>query len=242
MDTNLLIQKAQEGDSLAENRLMRLIQQEHMPKRVRSYVGRNVLVKEDEIESEFLLHAWQAAMDAKLDVGNPLLYALWKGEKGVQTLFRRRISKGVQLWCFDCWEIHPASTKRKHTVCPKCESRNVETRMIATSENDMMPDEAWDWGEVATLRSPEEENDLAFEVATFGVHLEEMRSFLANWSEDSAGGRVLELFDILVIEEINRDSSRNYIAEIAERWGVTRTCVSLYLRKLRDRVLQFIEG
>lgn len=51
---------------------------------------------------------------------------------------------------------------------------------------------------------------------------------------------MLQLFDLLVIEQVNRDTSNNYLEEIANRWGVSTACVSVYLRKLRVKVLEHI--
>ncbi len=88
MDSTSLIAASQKGDVDAMNRLLRLIEKEHAPGRLRKYRNRNVLVQMDDINSEFLLGCWKAVATAKLDLGNPLHFICWKGELAVLHLFR----------------------------------------------------------------------------------------------------------------------------------------------------------
>lgn len=229
-----LLDQAQKGDELAMNRLLTLIQKEHMPKRIKHYYGRNVLVEQADIESEFLLGCYEAIKIAKMDVGNPLMFILWKGQLAVAHIFRRKVKEGVQVHCKECG-IRPMTYINRELICNKCGSNQVTSRMIVVDESQKSDDMKNGTARFDVLNDPFKEMDAIFALATEEMAIDEIRVKLR--------GRQRELFDILVVEQINRDTSDNYLAEIAARWGVSTACVSVYLRKLRFAVLNhFSDG
>lgn len=240
-DTIKLLERAQYGDDIAENRFIALIRDHHMIRRVRKYHDRNVLVENDDIDQEFMVGCFEAMHEAKLDVGNPLLYILWRGEKKVQSLFRKRLRKGVRYECRRCQDKRSVYSYNGRVECSSCGSRNVRTWMVMESAQENREDDTNEWSthwesrilQADTGRTIGEESNLAWERATFGKQIEEMRARLS--------GRKLELFDILILEDLNRRTSNNYLKEIAERWGVTTACVSIHLRGLREEVRAYIE-
>jgi hypothetical protein len=217
-----LVQRSQDGDELAITELIGIIRDFHMPRYVGRYYGRNVVVSDDEIESEFLLGVWKALPKAKLDVGNPLNFMCWRGQKAVQTLMRNNIRRETRYQCLECSNTGTMAYKLRVPVCGVCGTDDIYTWMIETahpvdSSGDSLVDSSL-YGVGVTAET-------AWQLAVYGIQIEEIRERL--------NGRVLELFDIIVLEGVNRDSSKNYLREVAERWGVSQMRVVHALRKLR---------
>lgn len=217
------------------NRLITVIRDSHMGKAIGRYKHRNCLVSEEEIESEFLLGCFKAVEKADLEIGNPLRFITWKGRMSVVDLLSKKIRKGVRGMCHDCGEETKITKKKSKVVCPSCAAPITHTWMVQESLDEFEADhDLQSWEQVVIEDTPQGEYDRNWMLATWGIQIEEMRARL--------GGRVLQLFDILILEGINRDSSQNYQKEIAERWGCTTAAVSVYLRKLRAAVLEYVEG
>lgn len=235
MSTNTLslIRDSKQGSETAKERLFSLIIKEHMPSRIQRKKGRNVLISDAEVESEFLVGCLKALRTVKMDVGNPLLYILWKGDMEVSNLFRERIESGVVARCLDCKTVRRVLIRRGRPLCRSCGSAHISTFMREQLESFSpgLPQEATGVDSVVWDRLEAEDAETVFYLATGAIQTEEIRSLL--------NGRVLQLFDILVIEGVNHESSRNYLKEIAERWGVTTAAVSVYLRKLRAAVERY---
>lgn len=236
-----LIKQAQRGNREATELLFRLIRDEHMPRRVRRHYARNVLVEPAEIDSEFLLGCWRALPRAKLDVGNPLMFMCYKGEMAVVDLFRSKIEKGVLASCGDCGQTKNTLMKAGRPTCRSCGSRNVTTTMQEVNETSLArPDGGADSGHVFDAAIAHSgpgvvvRAEAVWFLATRNIQVEEMRARL--------NGRVLQLFDLLVTEEINSATSKNYLKEIAGRWGVSVPCVAVYLRKLRALVEEYFDA
>lgn len=224
-----LVEKAQSGDEVALTSLINLVRTHHMPRYVGRYSGRNVLVGDEEIESEFLLGVFKALPKAKLDVGNPINFMCWKGSKAVQTLFRKRIRSEVKYRCLSCGHTDHLGWKEKVPACRECGSDDLWTWMVAHADQNRDQKA----NKLAYYSAEGVSAEDAWQLATFGIQIEEIRARLS--------GRALELFDIIILEGVTRDASRNYLQEIAERWGVTTTAVAIALRKLRRDVLAYIE-
>jgi hypothetical protein len=250
-DTLALISRSQQGDEAATEKLLTILRDEHMPRRIRRHLKRNVLVEEAEIQSEWLIGCWKAIRLAKLDVGNPLMFICWKGDLQVIHLFRKKIRDGVKVSCQVCGIVPMAFRKtgfaavaggkragtRSPIACSKCGSIDVDTFMTTVDESQQSDEidatgavHAWDRIDPDHVH---EHMDELFSDITYDIQVQEIRAKL--------NGRVLQLFDKLVIEQINRDTSKNYLEEIATEWGVSTACVSVYLRKLREKVLAYIE-
>ena len=226
--TTLLIRDAQKGDDNAREALFTLIYREHLRAFTHRYRSRNVLVDEADIESEFMLGALKALDSVVLDRGNPLLYILWKGNMAVAHLLRTRIQKGVKAFCRECKATRAIKTIRGKPTCRSCGSLDLDTYMVVDAAEGLAPDGR----SVNRLDSVAIDADTVWGTFTHAVQVAEIQSRL--------NGRVRELFDILVVEEVNRDSSQNYIREIADRWGVTTACVAVYLRKLRGAIEAYL--
>lgn len=255
IDTNALIIQCQQTEDteladIAINKLLRLIQTHHMPGRVRKFKGRNVLVQQTDVECEFMLGCWKAVKSAKLDIGNPLQFICWKGELAVLHLFRKNIREGVRVNCTTCGigsiafsggssvndKMAPAKRKKANICCGKCGATDVTTFMVVFDQSQVdednfesTPSATWDKIDPSEVK---ESIDTMFNAITYDIEVQEIRRTL--------NGRVLQLFDTLVVRGINRDTSTNYLEEIAQEWQVSTACVSVYLRKLRGKVLNHI--
>ena len=216
-----VIARAQDGDDLAITELINLIKVNHMQRHVWMYYGRNVLIDNDEIESEFLLGVWKALDKADLYIGNPLNYLCRKGQWAVQTLFRNRIRRETRYQCLECNSTGTMGWKYKVPVCTKCQSRDIETWMVLNA------DTVGDDISLINLYTGTS-SETAWQLAVYGIQIEELRERLS--------GRTRDLFDVIIIEGINRDSSRNYLQEIANQWGTSTTAVAAALRRLRREV------
>lgn len=252
VDTLSLIAASQAGDSLATERLLSIIKKEHMGNRTRKYINRNVLVMQDDIESHFLEGCWKAIEKAKLDLGNPLHFICWKGELAVLHLFRRNLRAGVRVNCSTCGttnmtyttkggtnatdKVKPGKRGKSQISCAKCGATDVNTFMVTVDQSQMREEiengtlQPWDKIDPERVH---DEMETMFNAITYDMHVEEIRAKL--------NGRVLQLFDMLIIRQINRDTSQNYLEEIANEWGVSTAAVSVYLRKLRYKVLEHLD-
>lgn len=220
-----LVARAQNGDDLATTELFNIIREYHLPRYVGRYFGKNVVVSNEEIESEFLLGVWKAMPKAKLDVGNPVNFMCWRGQKAVQSLMRSNIRRETRFECLECGQTGIMGYRARVPVCTMCGTPDVYTWMVEDAEP-----EGFDIWSVSTGVSAE----TAWQLAVYGIQIEEIRGLLS--------GRTLELFDILILEGINRDSSTNYLREISERWGTSKVRVVQCLRKLRRAIESYIEA
>lgn len=220
-----IVADAQAGDEVAITEVINNIRTYHMPRYVGRYYGRNVLIGDDEIESEFLLGVWLALPKAKLDIGNPVNFMCYKGQRAVQTLFRNRIRRETRYQCMECGQTGTMGWRAKVPACTKCNSLEVRTWMVTNA--DVVGDDV-SLVDLATGVSAE----TAWQLAVYGIQIEELKTRLS--------GRARDLFDIIVLEGINRDSSRNYLQEIADRWGTSTTAVAAALRRLRRDVSLYV--
>lgn len=230
-DRTDLIRSAQQGDDGAMEALVREIRTKHLRQQTWRYVGRNVLVSDAEIESEFLLGCFQAIGRAKLDLGNPLSYVLWKGQMAVVSLMRKRIKQEVKYRCLECGSDGTIALVNRRPVCPSCRSEDLYTWM---GEIDMTAALADDERELAFSDDAiADASEIAWQLATFGIQIEELRSRL--------DGDVLRLFDLVVMEGFDRESSKSYINEIASRMGCSSSWVRILLDRLRSSALAYLE-
>ncbi len=220
-----IVADAQDGDELAITEMFNIVREYHMNRLIQRYKGRNVLVSDAEIESEFLLGVWMALPKAKLDVGNPISYMCYKGQRRVQSLFRNRIRRETRYQCLECSHTGIMGWKARVPVCTECQSNDIHTWMV---ENADVVDDDVSLVDMSVGVSAE----TAWQLAVYGIQIEEMRARL--------NGRALELFDILVLEGINRDSSKNYLLEIATRWGTSTMRVNIALRIVRREIALYV--
>jgi hypothetical protein len=240
--TTLLIARAAAGDDHATNQLLRTIKQHHSNSILRRYRDRNVLVDDDDLESAFLVGCFEAIRVVDPHKGNPLLYILWRGRLSVVGEMKRAIRKGLVVDCPECGRRSRPDYRRRKLYC-RC---GVEAQAKMLEDQTSVPQEMSERGArrhhkkegIWTVADDERWSELGrgdlaaemvrlFESMTNQIAIEEMRLALAH------DERLLDLFDLMVLEDINGQGQGNYQAEIAERWGVSKPAVAYHVKRLR---------
>lgn len=242
------------GERHLANKIINTIKENYMGSRIASYFNSNVYVDNDEIESAFLVGCFKALNKVDVDIGNPLIYILWQGRMAVAQLFRKRIRGNVRIYCFNCETDYSIGYKKgKRMCCPSCEKEDIESWHVFESLDSLVPipisgtshsgaqtegrldysksDTRFSFNRRKSKCDVESESEKTFSIATHKIQVEEIRKRLS--------GRKLELFDILVLEGVNRGKGTNYLEEIAERWGVTASCVAVHLGRLRKDIEEY---
>lgn len=215
-----LIRRANGGDDLAVEDLIKLIRDEFMGKAVARYINKNRLVSDEDIKQEFLIGVALAIPQVKMDVGNPMIYLINSGIWRVRSYFRSNVLKHTKQTCLKCGHTCRPHYKKDDTdntknttqwQCPKCKSMDVD--IIQTTNAEVKDDNVM--GYTATLVE---------DMVSDQITIEEFRSTLK--------GRVLQLFD-LINSGMDRDGTNSYMKDIAQQWGVSTACVAQYLKRLR---------
>lgn len=208
-----LLTRAQHGDPEALNTLLVRVRDRNARWISRRYS--NSLFSPDELVSEFMIGVWRSVDKVRLDIGDPISFLVWKGQKAVARYVKASMRKAIFQVCISCGR-KSAITR---TACVYCGGVHFTTGTIEDTSVD-----------ITTFPSRID----AWQLAVEGIQVEEFRSIL--------NGRLLELFDLLVLEGIGPGGSQNYLKEIADTWDVTNTCVAIYLRRLRKKIKDFIES
>ena len=85
----------------------------------------NHIFNKDEIKEEFIWGTWSALFRAKLDVGNPLTFALNRGYNATLDYYRKVSSEKLLLVCQSCG--HKMAYDRRNTECHKCKSTKLKS-------------------------------------------------------------------------------------------------------------------
>ena len=100
----------------------------------------NYLYDQEEIKSEFMLASWNALSRAKIDVGNPILFAARRGYGATLDYYRKISSQKLLKICSKCGTAHTYDHRRKECSVPNCggvDFYSVEKDEFFTSNKDM---------------------------------------------------------------------------------------------------------
>ena len=209
------LHEAQQGSIRALDLFLERMQAEFRGRILGKY--QNCVTDEDELLSEFMIGVWKEMLNARLDVGNPLMFLAWKGQMHVVSFLRQRLKRQVYQICRRCGRTTPL----KNTKCVHCKSTRIRTFMV--EKNGDTP--------YANIRDQEVGVPLDQEVLE-KIDIERFRR--------SLGGRSLQLFDMCLERNTWRQPGRNYLREIASTWGVSTPTVAVHLRRLRAKVDAFV--
>lgn len=214
-----VIASAKDGDALDTERLLQIVQEHHWPRVARSF-GRSLPGEftDDDLKQEFLVGVWRAIHKVDMEIGNPLSFLLWKGRMHMIDRVRHRVVSSYTVQCTDCGH-HGRFRWRKQPTCPKCGSTDLDIWKKRVSTDD-------DGVEIHNVWSDPQDPLSAIEEHEFFM---EIRAQLS--------GRVRDLFDALIVQGINRETSDNYLAEIADLWGCSTTNVARTLKRLQRDIL-----
>ena len=217
-----LLRRVQAGDSLAQEQLIILIKDKFMIGRIYKYLSKNRVVDNDDIKQEFLIGAALAFDNAKMDIGDPLEYILYRGTCRVKSYIRKHILQSTFQICRECG--HKSRLNRFGTgyICKRCGATHVETFEVndydETLFDVMQCDGKFEDDVVSSMIIADFKNTL------------------------KPGTNVFALFE-LIESGVDRDNPAipNYLKYIAQQWGgCTEQNVLQTLNKLRDRLQRFI--
>lgn len=220
-----LLVLAQQGNKCAEEQLIQLFMEGGYRFRVSKYLNKNRQVDNEDIKQEFVIGVALRIADVKMDIGDPIEYLVSGGVYRVRSYFRKMVIQNTIQICGDCGNksrLNRVSDGRYQ--CKKCGSINVT------------PVELDDHNEFAleNVREDGFEDDLVS-----GLLVEQFKATL------TPGTNMYSLYEMLIEDGIDRDNPlvKNYISEIALRWGGTSNQnVVQNLKKLRKRLEQWLHS
>ena len=110
-----LIKKLQleETTQIDEQRLLKEIK-----KRYRPHKNENYLYDSTELEQEYLIASWNALYRAKMNIGDPMAFAINRGRGAMLDYYRRINSQRLILICDDCG--CKVTYDRRNNKCRNC--------------------------------------------------------------------------------------------------------------------------
>lgn len=109
-------------DGVASAKTERDLYQE-LESRYKPHKMENYIYDREDMREEFLLEGWNALYRAKLDVGDPVTFAVNRGNFAMIDYYRKVGSEKLILVCKDCG--HHMTYDRRNTACKKCYSTQL---------------------------------------------------------------------------------------------------------------------
>lgn len=218
-----LLIKAQNGNHIAEEELIELIQTQFMGKRIGKYLRRNRQVDDDDLRQEFLIGVALNINRANLDMGDPIEFLITQGIYKVRSYLRKHIIQNTSQICDECGYITRLNRVGSQYICKKCGSTQITTQELD------------DHNEILLNSMVDNAQSVEDEVISNTL----IRKFEETLTPNT---NVHRLYMILMDEEINRynPAVKNFIKEIAHKWGgCSENNVVQNMNKLKDKVIQF---
>ncbi|WP_199615044.1 hypothetical protein [Paenibacillus alkalitolerans] len=213
MDTQRLIELAQrkgpEGKAAA-NELLYYIAEEHRDRKLQRYFAPGMSYADrDDIRQVFLIGCYQAILEARLDIGDPMAFILNKGLWAVADAIRREGKKELQQECSNCQTVSRPNRVRGQYVCRRCGSQaGLLRRVIPHSET----------------------------IEGAGCHQED-RLTIKDF-RDQLTGRKRDVFDLIMLG-YDQNNCRNFLKEIGQILNISSANVSLRLNQIRVAWVQY---
>lgn len=217
-----LLKLAQGGDSIAEEQLIIKIRDNLMGKRIGRYLHRNRQVEDEDLIQEFLIGVAFAIPRADLNIGNPIDYICTQGVYRVRSYLRKHILQGTTQVCDDCGYETRLNRIGNQYVCKRCGSTHITTRELSNHD------------ETALLNVEDDTDD--YDAILSEILVQAFKETL------QPGTNLYNLFVLLIEDDVNRDNPdvKNYIKEIAKRWGgCSDNNVVQNMDKLKVRIQKF---
>lgn len=217
-ELTILIEKAQTGDQVAKNSIIRHMQNNGYMRAVSRYIHANRLLEPDDARSEFWLGVIIALPKVNPALGDPLFYLAWRGANRVKSQLRQKISKGVELQCNTCGWTGRLFRKDKSYECKECGSKDINTWQREINETTVF--RGIDRDDIIRKKTEikKEGTILKLDLELFKSHLSPQES---------------RVFSLIVENEIDRFHEKNYIKSISIQLDITPQCVNHYLRKIK---------
>lgn len=225
-EVQYLITSAQAGEIWATNDLIAHIMEEHSGKVINKWVRKNTVsgMDRDDIEQIFLIGCAKGIEMADPHVGDPLRFIIQKGTWAIKDELRKNYRKDLRQYCTNCNSDTRLNQEGGQYVCPKCGAEGTDH--IEVYQRNSLDD-----GTVTSMIA-EEAMGIDEKIAEDEV----VGAFRARLS-----GKKLEVFDLIMVEGFDRDSCKNYIAEIAEQMGVSKGNVNLRLKAIKQEWREYKE-
>lgn len=219
-----LILDAQNNVGNSRNTLVKLMQDNGAMRIISRYLYLNKLLEPDDAKSEFWMGVILAIPEVKLDIGDPLQYLIWKGENRVKTVLRKLISENITAICREChlrFRLYRVGGDYK---CRRCGSTSLETHSNVVPMTTM----------TSHMDEPNEENmgmekDICLR---FRIDMDGFKILLTNQER--------RVYEAIVQENINRFEVANYIVEISQKMDVSPQCVSIYIKRIREKLKEYM--
>ena len=113
-----LIAKLQDGsiNRIEENKLYAELRSRYRPHKIENW-----LYDAEEMEEEFILASWNALYRAKGDVGDPISFAVRRGNGAMLDYYRKKSRENLIYQCTECGTIWSYDHRRKRCDNPLCE-------------------------------------------------------------------------------------------------------------------------
>ncbi len=114
----IIIKKLQNGtiSRSEENKLYSEIRSRYRPHKIENWI-----YDAEEMEEEFILASWNALYRAKLDVGDPISFAIRRGNGAMLDYYRKKSRENLIYQCVECGTIWSYDHRRKRCDNPFCE-------------------------------------------------------------------------------------------------------------------------
>lgn len=216
-----LLVNAQNGDKISEDKLLVIIRDKFMNRRIGKYLYKNRLVEDEDMRQEFMIGVALNIHKARLDMGDPIEYLINQGVYRVRSYLRKNIVCNTSQTCLECGHITRINRVGTDYICKKCGSNNIETHEIS-DHNDLLMESMADTEDIET--------DILSKML-----LEEFEKTL------NPNTNVFSLYT-LIKSGVNRDNPniKNYIKTIAKLWGgCSEQNVVQNMDRLKSRLTKF---
>lgn len=214
------------ASAMARTDILVEITDNHMDRHLSKYIKKNTVggMDGDDMRQIFLIACSVAIDEANINTGNPLLFILQKGKWAVVDELRKTYRRDLRQWCRAC-KTETRIHERGHMIeCPKCGAKgpdNVERIQVNITDDGSL-----------TVGVKDDRLNIS-ESSDSQMIVDEFRSRLT--------GRKADVYDLIMIEGIDRDSSKNYLRDVADKLGVTPANVNLRLRQIKEEWKIYME-
>lgn len=220
-----LILKAQSGDRQAKEELVKFMADNGCMAIIGRYLTINKLLEPADAKSEFWIGVILALPKVRMDIGDPLQYLMWKGETHAISALRKIISNSITAVCKDCGLRFKLYRVGSNYICRRCSSIDLETfpneinltTFTSNSEKETTPD-------IGIIDDVD---------TSFKLDLETFSSLLSR--------QELCVYNLITKENVNRFYVNNYIEEIATRMQISQQCVSIYIKRIRMKLKDYLK-
>lgn len=125
-----LIKKLQDNklSPAEEMQLYKAVEEKYRPHKTSG----NYLYNEIELKEEFIMATWNALYRADLDLGDPLMFAVRRGNGAMLDYYRKVSAEKLLFVCQDCG--HTMSHDHRTKSCKLCKSTNLKSIEKYTSD------------------------------------------------------------------------------------------------------------